>query len=318
MGERSLVLFTLLAQTACGALVGLAGMQVLGDIDVLGPLSFSAVGAVLLVAVIISTLHLGQPRHAPYAMLNLRRSWLSREILGVSLTGGLVALGAFVGLLAEPATSYDTRTLMGVLAAVAGLFLVATMVGLYSVRTITEWRPLTTALCFVGSTLPTGSHGRMRASGGSRLARRGRGVGEPVAHPDASRWHRPAGGPAPPARARRDAVHGRTAGTPASGSTHRWSGLEEAGRWSPRRRSRSHLPLHRLAPGHPGALGRQRGDGRDARAAFARAVLRAGAYTGSTAPPAGGALARHGRSATAGRCPRGRPGAVDTAHLVEG
>ena len=93
MNERSLVLFTLLSQAACGALVGLVGIQILGSADVLGPVSFMAVGLLLLAAAIIATLHLGAPRHAPYAVLNWRNSWLSREILMLGVTGSLVGRG---------------------------------------------------------------------------------------------------------------------------------------------------------------------------------------------------------------------------------
>ena len=156
MNERPLVLFTLLSQTACGALVGLAGVQTLGSADVLGPLSFIAVGLLLLVAAIISTLHLGVPRHAPYALLNWRSSWLSREILMLGVTGGLVALGTILGLVMTPEASLGTRTAIGSLAAAAGMLLVATMFRLYSVRTIPEWHPQTTAERFEGTTLRLG------------------------------------------------------------------------------------------------------------------------------------------------------------------
>lgn len=156
MNERSLVLFTLLSQAACGALVGLVGIQILGSADVLGPVSFMAVGLLLLAAAIISTLHLGAPRHAPYAVLNWRNSWLSREILMLGVTGSLVAVGALISLVSTPEVSLGTRTAIGSLAALAGVLLLVTMVRLYSVRTIPEWRPRTTALRFGGTSLRLG------------------------------------------------------------------------------------------------------------------------------------------------------------------
>jgi DMSO reductase anchor subunit len=157
--ERVLVIFTLLAQTAAGTLVGLAGAQLLGDVDVLGPLPLIAVGLLLLVAAVISTLHLGHPRHAPFAVSNWRRSWLSREIVALGLTGGLVALGALSGLLSGLESSHGPRTLVGVLAAVAGVFLVMTMVRLYSMRTVTAWRSSATTVRFYGATLRLGGIG---------------------------------------------------------------------------------------------------------------------------------------------------------------
>ena len=44
-----------------------------------------------------STLHLGRPIHAWRALRGLRRSWLSREVLTLSLFAG--AAGAFAGML---------------------------------------------------------------------------------------------------------------------------------------------------------------------------------------------------------------------------
>lgn len=157
MGERSLVTFTLLAQAAAGALVGLAGLQLLGAVDVLGPLSFITVGLLLLAATTISTLHLGAPHHAPWAIANWRSSWLSREIVGLGLTGGLVAVGALMALLGDAEGTHAARTVIAVLAAAAGVFLVVAMVRLYSVRTVPEWRPLQTAGGFAGTTLRLGS-----------------------------------------------------------------------------------------------------------------------------------------------------------------
>jgi len=156
MAERSLVLFTLLSQSACGALVGLAGVQMLGSADVLSSISFVAVGSLLLAAAIISTFHLGAPQHALYAWVNWRSSWLSREIIMLGVTSGLVAFGALVSLVATAETSLEARSAIGLLVAVAGVALVATMVRLYSVRTIPEWRALTTAARFGGTTLRLG------------------------------------------------------------------------------------------------------------------------------------------------------------------
>jgi len=157
MGERSLSLFTLLAQTVFGALITLTGVQLLGDTDVLGFGAFFVIGLLLLVAATISTLHLGSPAHAPYAITNLRTSWLSREILGLGLTGGFVALGGLVAMLARDTSTGTARTAISLLAAVCSAFLVLAMVQLYSVRTIPEWLPSRTWAQFGGSSLRLGS-----------------------------------------------------------------------------------------------------------------------------------------------------------------
>lgn len=157
MGERSLVLFTLLAQAACGALIGLAGVHLIGPTDVLGVPAFVTVGALLLIAAAISTLHLGAPLHAPYAILNVRSSWLSREILGSLLCIALVAAGALVAFLADAASSRSLRTAIGVLAAAAGVLLVVAMARLYALRTVPGWQPRRTAVAFAGTTLRLGA-----------------------------------------------------------------------------------------------------------------------------------------------------------------
>jgi DMSO reductase anchor subunit len=157
MGERSLVRFTLLVQASCGALLGLVGVQLAGAADVLGVVSFVAVGLMVLVAVAVSTVHLGAPRHASWAVANWRRSWLSREILGLGLLGTLVAAGALVALLSDPARSAAARSAVAALAALAGVLVVGTMVRLYAVRTIPEWDARTTAARFGGSALRLGA-----------------------------------------------------------------------------------------------------------------------------------------------------------------
>src|SRR5262249_35538528 len=50
-----------------------------------------------------STLHLGRPIHAWRAMRGLRHSWLSREVLGLSLFAGAASLFAGMLLLDTPA-----------------------------------------------------------------------------------------------------------------------------------------------------------------------------------------------------------------------
>jgi len=74
--EWSLMLFTTMAAT----LVALLTSAVAGTV-VLRPLPFVA-GAVLALA--LASMHLGRPWRAHRAVLNIRRSWLSREVLSLS------------------------------------------------------------------------------------------------------------------------------------------------------------------------------------------------------------------------------------------
>ena len=78
--EWSLVVFTLLAQTAAG-LALFAGALRWWRGSTLDPVLLPLMAGLLATAMIVSTLHLGRPERALRSFLNLRSSWLSREIL---------------------------------------------------------------------------------------------------------------------------------------------------------------------------------------------------------------------------------------------
>lgn len=90
-GEWTLLVFTLIVPF----LVGCFGSRALGD----GGFSFSGWVHVALggLGMGLSTLHLGRPLRAYRAVLNLRRSWLSREVVGFSAFFGLSSAAALLG-----------------------------------------------------------------------------------------------------------------------------------------------------------------------------------------------------------------------------
>jgi hypothetical protein len=91
-GEWSLVLFT----STLALLVAWVGTAALGRAPFV-PEAFLGAGALVLG---LSALHLGRPLRAWRALLNLRTSWLSRELLAVTaflLLGGLGLLPAALG-----------------------------------------------------------------------------------------------------------------------------------------------------------------------------------------------------------------------------
>jgi len=97
--EWSLVGFTLLSQAAAGAaIVGGVLRAFLGS----ARLDFLLQPIILILMVLamgLSTLHLGRPARAPRALLNGRTSWLSREILlAVALAGSAAFAWATDGL----------------------------------------------------------------------------------------------------------------------------------------------------------------------------------------------------------------------------
>ena len=91
-----LVFMLVLTQLSAGAFAALWVMDLLGRAastfaTVLGSLALAGI------SLNAATLHLGRPIHAWRALKGLRRSWLSREVLGLSLFAG--AAGAFAGAL---------------------------------------------------------------------------------------------------------------------------------------------------------------------------------------------------------------------------
>jgi DMSO reductase anchor subunit len=103
-------------------------------------LKLPAIVSLVLAAISLgaSTMHLGRPIHAWKAMRGLRRSWLSREVLTLSLFAG--SAGAFAGLLffGLPGTS-PLINAAGFATALAGLAGVTCSARIYIVRARPAW-----------------------------------------------------------------------------------------------------------------------------------------------------------------------------------
>lgn len=160
MKERSLVLFTLLMQTAVGAYLVPVGLMLwfgdsISDLDtiLLFRVVFWLVMGLSILGLLASFLHLGSIRNAWYALSNLRSSWLSREIffallftLGVSLFN---LFGANTGTRLAIAVLY-------VLTGIAGLALVVSMSYIYRLRTVPHWNTPATERYFWTTTFLLG------------------------------------------------------------------------------------------------------------------------------------------------------------------
>jgi Fe-S-cluster-containing dehydrogenase component/DMSO reductase anchor subunit len=125
--------------------------------------AFDAVVVVVagLVALGASVLHLGRPLHCYRAVIGLRHSWLSREVVAFGAFTGLALPYAFVIVAAPDALgSFATRGL-GVAVAATGLLGVACSVLIYSRTRRASWTvpvvaakfALTTAVCGVATVL---------------------------------------------------------------------------------------------------------------------------------------------------------------------
>jgi DMSO reductase iron-sulfur subunit len=127
-----LVFMLVLTQLAAGAFGALWLLDLAGH----GRLWLSAIASLGLagVGLAASTLHLGRPAHAWRAMRGLRTSWLSREVLGLSLFAG--AASVFAGLLLM---ELPGRALAGFAALVLGAVGVGCSARIYVVRARPAW-----------------------------------------------------------------------------------------------------------------------------------------------------------------------------------
>ena len=159
--DLSLVFFTLASQCSIGLVLWLTILALLSGespipaetgLDLANPVLL----ALLLVAVATATslLHLGNPVNAPRALRNLATSWLSREILAI----GLYKLALFVAFIVgwQTQAAGFAWTLLAP-AALAGLFLLWTMSGVYLIVTVPAWYSAHTPLGFALTTLGLGA-----------------------------------------------------------------------------------------------------------------------------------------------------------------
>jgi len=160
--EWSLIAFTILGQMSVGAFLVLGVVRFFAtrkagaeEADRLSDRALLAIGPVLILGLIASVTHLGNPTNAYRAVANFGSSWLSREIL----VGVIFAvLGAVYAIMQwrKVATS-AVRSIVGWLAAIAGVVLVYSMAQIYMLETQPAWNTAMTPLSFFTTTLLLGS-----------------------------------------------------------------------------------------------------------------------------------------------------------------
>ncbi len=154
---NSLVAFTLLSQAAVGLYFFLSlGMLVFPSEIAAFFLHGQIISLVLsLLAMIFSFTHLAYPMHALFALKNLKSSWLSREILFLSIWIILLLADVLVGFSKRNIELLNTLhfTSLGF-----GILLIWAMSRLYMLRTLPGWRKAHTPLIFFQSALLAGSY----------------------------------------------------------------------------------------------------------------------------------------------------------------
>jgi DMSO reductase anchor subunit len=153
----SLVFFTVLSQTAVGALIFRWIALFTGEPDIISPdfkkISLLIITLLLLVSLAIAFFHLGNPVHAFSAINNLKRSWLSREILSLSLLMGTLLLYlVFVTI----NNSEKAEMIFSVISVPLSILLIYSMIKLYMIPSVITWSNPFTPVSFINTTLLCG------------------------------------------------------------------------------------------------------------------------------------------------------------------
>ena len=157
--EWPLMMFTLISQLAIGSFIMLAVIRFSlnkHDATMAAKLTnpgFKAVGVIMSLALLLSVLHLGAPMGAYRSVLNLRFSWLSREIM---------TAGGFLFFWFLSYRAYQKETAGNGLAWVTsllGLFVVLSMSNIYSHSIRPAWTNANTYIAFFSATFTLGSLG---------------------------------------------------------------------------------------------------------------------------------------------------------------
>lgn len=160
--EWPLTAFTILAQMAVGAFVTLGIVNLVArskysakTVDRLAKPALYAIGPIMVLALIVSVFHLGNPLNAPNAIRHVATSWLAREILfgaGFAVLGFLFALATWLDWFNE-----KVRNVIAVFTAAWGLVFIWVMANVYMLPTVPAWNHWTTPAAFYVSAGLTGS-----------------------------------------------------------------------------------------------------------------------------------------------------------------
>ena len=160
--DLALVFYTTLVQMSVGAFVilGLVHFYALRKGDEKNASEMSdrallAIGPIVVVGVLASFLHLGNPANAFRAVSNLNSSWLSREILFTLLFVGTGAV--FAVLQWRKIGSFQLRQIIALVAAALGIAVVFSMSNIYQLAAEPAWNSLATPINFFITTFLLGA-----------------------------------------------------------------------------------------------------------------------------------------------------------------
>jgi anaerobic dimethyl sulfoxide reductase subunit C (anchor subunit) len=159
--EWALIAFTILTQMSAGAFVVLGVVHFFAarkageaEADRLSDRALLAIGPVIVLGLIVSLFHLGNPLNAYRAVANIGTSWLSREILAsvlFTVVGGLFALMQWRKL-----GSFAVRNVIAWIAAIVGMAQVYMMARVYQLPMQPAWNTIATPIAFYATALLLG------------------------------------------------------------------------------------------------------------------------------------------------------------------
>jgi anaerobic dimethyl sulfoxide reductase subunit C (anchor subunit) len=160
--EWALIAYTILTQMSVGAFVVLgivhtAALRKAGEkqANALSNRALLGIGPVLVLAVLASFFHLGNPTNAYRAINNIDSSWLSREILLTVLFVGVGGVFALMQLL--QIGQFRVRQAIAVVAALIGLVLIFSMSQVYRLQSTPAWDSFATPVSFYTTTFLLGT-----------------------------------------------------------------------------------------------------------------------------------------------------------------
>jgi anaerobic dimethyl sulfoxide reductase subunit C (anchor subunit) len=153
----SLVFFTVICQTAVGALI-FRWLIILRDGFENAPaglrkISLLAIAILLILALSIAFFHLGNPKHSLNALNNIGKSWLSREIFSLTFLIATLLLYLIVITKSNPGKS---EMVFSGISIIAGISLTYSMIRLYMIPSVITWNSPFTPISFIITTLLCG------------------------------------------------------------------------------------------------------------------------------------------------------------------
>jgi anaerobic dimethyl sulfoxide reductase subunit C (anchor subunit) len=156
--EWSLIFFTTISQLATGIMIAVFPFVFAKKLKKYARMNQTALyfaTGLMVVALVLSFLHLNNPVNSVYALSNLESSWLSREILFVSLFLFFLLLVNLILYFKKPKVNYYRTFIL--FTTIMGIIMVYSMSKLYIIPTVPPWNSIATLIAFYSTALLLGA-----------------------------------------------------------------------------------------------------------------------------------------------------------------